>query len=229
MKSLNQIQEELLAASGTLGFNPVEIEQGSYEWQCMKLGVLSASNTEKILAKKGTATRSTYMAELVAQVCTKEFPEINAKAMQWGKDNEEAARSAYEFASGETVQTIGFIYKDSTLRVGISPDGIIEKTGRGLELKCPFTTKVFIEFVTDGKIKPEYEKQCQFSMWVADAETWDFANYDPRMKKKMLHHVTIVRDQELMKRFEQEVPEFIHDMDLMLKKVGFSFGDQWKN
>ncbi len=228
MKSLAQIKEELLLAAPRLGFNPLEVDQGSVNWQTMKLGIVSASNIERALAKKGTATRSSYIAELAAQICTKEFPEVNAKTMQWGKDNEEAARSAYEFETGDIVTPIAFIYKDSSLRYGISPDGILEERAKGLELKCPFTTKVYIEFLTDGKIKPEYEKQCQFSMWVTDAEEWDFANYDPRMKKNMLHKVTVKRDLEMMKRFETELPEFIHDLDQVLKRAGFEFGDQWK-
>lgn len=228
MKTVEQIQSELISYQDRIGFNPAQVEQGSYEWQCLKLGVISASNIERALAKKGTATRSTYMAELVAQVCTREFPEVNAKALQWGKDNEASARSAYEFATNDSVAQVGFIFKDSSLRIGISPDGIVSNKGKGLELKCPFSTRTYVEFVTDGKIKPEYEKQCQLSMWVTDSGEWDFYNYDPRMNRKMLHGVTIARDVELMKRFDQELPEFIQDMDKMLATLGFEFGDQWK-
>ena len=211
-----------------LGFDLSKVEQGSTEWLISKLGVLSASNVEKILAGKTTQGRQTYMAELVAQVCTGEMPELDAKQLRWGRDHEAAARSAYEFATGETIEQVPFIFKDDSMRVGCSPDGLIKGKNKGLELKCPFSTKVYIEFLTCDKIKPEYVKQCQFSMWITGASEWDFANYDPRMNKNMIKIVTLKRDEEMMKEFDVAVPAFIDDMDKMLKKAGFSFGDQWQ-
>lgn len=206
--------------------NIIKCEQGSVEWLTLKLGVASASNISKMIAKKGTDARSSYMAELVAQVCTGEMPELNAKALAWGKEHEASARAAYEFETELKVDTVGFIYSDDK-RLGCSPDGIVRSINRGVEIKCPFTSKVYIEFLTAGKIKKEYIDQCQFSMWVTGMKSWDFVNYDPRMKKNMLHIVTIQRDEAMMERFNTEIPEFLNDMDSMLDIAGFSFGDQW--
>lgn len=232
-----EIVEKVLSLSG---IDLRTLEQGSDDWTRVKLGVLSASNADKILAGRTTATRQTYMAELVAQVCTGERPEINAKQMEWGKENEASARLAYELANDCCVHPVGFVFKNESLRVGCSPDGIITGTGldpykiprtiplRGLELKCPFTTKVFIEFLTADKIKPEYIKQCQMSMWIMDYESWAFANYDRRMRKNNLVGSVIMRDSEMMKKFDDAVPEFLCDMDEMLERAGFKFGDQWE-
>lgn len=226
MKTLKQYQDDLAKLTDSFGFNPGKVEQGSDEWFRMKLGVISASNIEKALAKEGTATRSGYMAELVAQICTGERPEINAKALAWGKEHEAAARSAYEFATGDSIDEIAFIYS-ADMRSGCSPDGLIKGKDKGLELKCPFSSRTFIEFLTDEKIKPEYIKQCQFAMWITGAEAWDFANYDPRMKKNMIHIVTIERDEKMMEEFDTKIPKFIKDMDAMLERAGFCFGEQW--
>lgn len=228
MKTLEQIQADLNFFSTKLGFDINKVEQGSPQWQTMKLGVISASNSKYVVAGKTTEGRSGYLAELVGQIATKEFPEVNARQMEWGKTHEAAARSAYEFATGYTVQTVPFVYKDALMRVGISPDGLTAEIPRGLELKCPFTSKVHIDFLANGKIKPDYEKQVQFSMWVTDAETWDFGSYDPRMRAKKEHHVTIERDPKFMTTLDDAVPQFIYEMDKMLSIVGFEFGDQWK-
>mgnify|MGYP003673278021 FL=1 len=96
-----------------------------------------------------------------------------------------------------------------------------------MELKCPFTTKVFVEFAACDKIKKEYVEQCQYSMWVTGYEAWYFANYDPRIKTKNLHWVLIERDQEYMDKYDRAFANFKKDMDLMLSKLDMSFGMQW--
>ncbi len=152
------------------------MDQGSPEWMNLKLAVLSGSNISKALAKKGTETRNTYLMELVGQVATRQFDEINAKSLEYGKVNEVAARAAYEFETGHKVQQVGFIYGQGR-RIGVSPDGIMPTIKKGLELKCPITAKVHADFLCNDKIKPEYMYQVQFSLYVTEYETWDFASF----------------------------------------------------
>lgn len=205
--------------------NILKADQGSNEWRTGKLGVISASNISCVLAKKGTATREGYISELIAQIATGEMAEINGPALRWGKEQEQSARSAYEFETGAVVSEVGFIYTNDK-RAGCSPDGIIESL-KGVEIKCPFTSKVHVDFLAMEKIKLEYIYQVQFSMWVTGFESWDFCSFDPRFKKHLLKIHTIQRDEELMKRFDIEVPAFIAEMDAVLEKIGVSFGDQW--
>lgn len=209
------------------GLDLIQAEQGSAEWLTAKLGVLSASNAEAILAGEKTATRQTYMAELVAQIATGQVNELSAAALTWGKENEDAARAAYEFETGETIETYSFIFKDDSFRVGISADGIFADK-KGVEIKCPFASKNYVEFLTCDKIKPEWQKQCQFSMWSLGVDEWEFCQFDPRMKKNPFRRVTINKDPEMMEKFDEAVPKFIEDMNKMLDRAGFKFGDQWE-
>jgi predicted phage-related endonuclease len=203
------------------------IDQGSEAWQNLKLGVLSGSNISKALAKKGTETRNTYLMELVGQIATRQFDEINAKSLEYGKVNEVAARAAYEFETGHKVQQIGFIYGQDK-RIGVSPDGIMSTIKKGLELKCPITAKVHADFLCNDKIKPEYMYQVQFSLYVSQYETWDFASFNPSFKTNMLKIVTIEKDLKVFERFENELPEFINDLDAALAKLALNFGSQWE-
>ncbi len=174
--------------------------------------------------------RQGYMAELVGQVATGLIPdEMSFKQCEWGKKYEDEARAYFEFETGLNVSEVAFIYKDKDNRCGVSPDGLIEGQKIGLELKCPFTTKVFIEFATCDKIKKDYIEQCQYSMWVTGYDGWYFANYDPRLKAKKLHHVLIERDQAYMDKYDKAEKAFIDDMDSMLEKIGAEFGQQWDN
>lgn len=227
MKSLDEINQTLESFSRKYGMPVLSAKQGSVEWQTLKLGVLSASNASKIVAKRDSETRATYMAELVSQVATGVFEEISSKYLEWGNQYEDAARSSYEFTTGASVTQLPFVFKNDSFRVGCSPDGIVSAT-KGVEIKCPYNSVHFIRFMTDEKIKPEYQWQTQFTLWVMDAEEWDFVQYDPRMKKNPLHILTVKRDADKMQAFDDLVPIFIEDMDRMLKKAGFEFGNQWE-
>ena len=224
---MRDFYKELESLTGFFGFDPLLVEQGSRDWFRMRSGVITASKAENLLAKKGTAKRDGYMAELVAQIATGLLPdEVSAKALQWGKDNEQDAQDAYSAATFEIVSTIPFIYKDESKRFGCSPDGMC--ANHGLELKSPWATRTYIEFICGDKIKPEYMKQCQYSMWVSGFERWDFANFDPRMIKNKLHYVSIERDEKMMTQFDELGAEFISDMDKMLNKLGLVYGSQFK-
>lgn len=246
MKTYQQHMDDLAALEHVFGFNPALIDQTSEQWHLLRLGVFTASNAERLIKKKHGSKghaygvdflpatikdgkRNTYMLELVSEIATALLPDdINAKPLLWGRENEATARAAYEAATFTTFKEIPFIYKDQHMRAGISPDGLNDNEISGLELKCPWSSKVFIEFMADEVIKPEYRHQSQFSMWVTGREYWDFANFDPRMvNTKKLHYVRIDRCEKAMKIFDEAYADFVTDMDLMLARIGAEYGQQW--
>lgn len=175
-------------------------------------------------------TKMTYMDELIASIATGLIPdEIKAKPLQWGKDNEEAARDAYSARTFEAIEEQGFIYKDSSMRCGASPDGLISGKPKGLELKAPYNSGVFIAFAARDIIKQAEIIQCQYSMWVTGYDSWGFAKFDPRnVNCKKLHVVEILRDEVMIKKLEEGAKSFIAEMDVALENLGMSFGMQWK-
>jgi hypothetical protein len=204
----------------------ITCDQGTPEWQKLKLGVPSVSNFSKVLAKKGSETRNSYLMELVGQIATKQFDELNAKALEWGKANEEAARAAFEFETGKRVDQVGVIY-NLDRRVLCSPDGLIGEE-EGMEIKCPLTAKVHADFLCNGKIKGEYLYQVQGSLWVSRRKAWHFCSYHPMFKSSLLGIQAIEPDKDIFERFENEVPEFLKELDEALAKLRLKFGDQWK-
>ncbi len=201
-------------------------EQGTVDWHKARHGVITASRAGDAISGKTTATRSSYMSELIAQIATGEILEIKAWTMEWGKQQEPLARSAYEFVRGVPVEEAGFIYGHNR-RVGCSPDGLILNQGKGLEIKCPATSKVHVDFLLMEKVKAEYIHQVQFSLWVTGLETWDFCSFDDRMKKHSLKVITIEKDYKAFDRFDNDVNEFIRDMDIQLNRLEISWGSQW--
>lgn len=215
-----------------MGFDGTLVEQGSDEWQSMRLGVVTASRAKELIAKGRSANsigeaRNTYLMELIAEVATGQQKRSGGRSTAWGHDLEESCIGLYGFDIGEEVETIPFIYGDDTMRYGCSPDGLLGNL-YGIEAKCPHNTAVYLKFVLDGEIKPEYIDQVQFSMFVTGRDHWVFANHDPDVKNYILHSITIERDEAKMKTFEDALGQFVFDMDKKLDVLGYKFGDQWE-
>lgn len=227
----NNLNNEIIDhAESVLGFSLRELEQGSDEWLIAKLGVMSASEASDILSGAKTKTKRTYIATKIGQVITGvPDEEFNAKALRWGKENEHSARTAYEMLTGKEVIEEGFSYKDFRMRVGFSADGIVLAERKGLEIKCPITSKVYALMACFSDVKTEWEKQVQFSMWASGLEQWDLAIYDPRVvRKKLLIH-TFEKDFKIHDLFEEATAEISFLMDQKLAEIGYKFGDQWRD
>ena len=210
-----------------------DFPQGGPEWLRARLGVVTASQVHALMlnATKKVPTykeaRNTYMMQLVNEVCTGEVEELNARALDWGKANEEAAIAAYSFDSGNEVVRISLVYKNADKRMGASADGKLVGKNHGCEIKCPMNGVNHLNFIFNEKIKPEYITQMQFGMYVAGWDKWDFVSYNPRMKKSLIHFETIERDEEMMKYFDDELPKFLYEMDKKLEQIGMEWGAQW--
>lgn len=221
--------EEQKFHSEVLGFDLSKVEQGTPEWHRSRAGVVTASKAHLLLMGRKTQGRATYMDSLLGAIATGRLPdEVNAKTLQWGKDYEEEARQAYSGQTFEIVNDTGFIFQDDSMRAGISPDGLIQDKPKGLELKCPFSSGVFMAFAGRGEIKKEEVAQYQFSLLVTEFDTWGFAKYDPRnINCKKLHFIEVERDEKMIANLSEGLEMFLEDMDEALKNLGMEFGQQW--
>lgn len=226
MKTLAEIDKTMQAFEKKFGLPVRGAEQGSEAWFQMRLGLVTGSNAYRGVSKKGTATRNTYICELVAEVCTGVIEEVSFKQMEWGKQHEKAAVSSYEFANNTKITPVPFVFKDNEFRIGCSPDGFVTKT-KGAEIKCPWDTANYIKFLVGDEIKPEWEWQNNFCMWVCDASEWDVTMFDPRMKAHPIHTLTVPANPEMQKKLDDLIPELVLDMDKILTKLGVPFGSQW--
>lgn len=227
MLTLKQIEKQIKTFQDTYGVDILNAEQGSTAWLQCRLGVITASEVSKAVAKPGTETRNTYLCQLVAEVATGVIEEINSKYLDWGKMHEAAARASYEFANDCEIQNVGFIFKDETFREGASLDGFIKGQNKIIEIKTPYNPTNYIKFLMEDKIKSEYMWQYQFQMRVTGAEVADFVQFHPEMKAHPFKALTVERDEEYQKKFDDLLPAFKKDMDDMLEKLGIEWGEQW--
>lgn len=223
-KAINQLSGLI----DRFGFNPLEINQGDDFWHVMKAGVLSASNADKIVAKVGTQGRETYMASLISQICTCTLPDdLPFKQLEHGKLYEPAARDALSVQLGFIdIKELPFIYKDDSLRVGISPDGISDNTV--FEIKAPYNGENFFKFACFDSNKSSWRWQAQFQIYATQAERHIFAQYEPRaVLCNNLHYVETEANEADQKTIDDAVKQFVFDMDKALARMGVEFGQHW--
>lgn len=191
--------------------------QGSDEWLRDRAGVPSASMFKAVKAKGTGKTRESYMIRLAAEIMTDAPVETYQNgAMQHGTETEPAARSTYEFITGNTVDQVGFIKLDSGL-AGCSPDGLIGEDG-GLEIKCP-NTETHIRTFLSGKMPPEHKPQVQGSLWICERDWWDFVSFDDRMNDNQNVIYRQHRDEAYIKTLSEEVEKFAEELEKMIQKL----------
>lgn len=228
MSIYDKAAKHLSGLTDRFGFNPMEINQGDPGWHVLRSGVLTASNADKIVAKVGTQGRETYMASLISQICTCTLPdELPFKQLEHGKLYEPAARDALSVALGFIdIKELPFIYKDDSLRVGISPDGVAGNTV--LEIKAPYNGENFFKFACFDSNKSSWRWQAQFQIFAAEAECHVFAMYEPRsVLCNNLHFIETEVSIADQKTIEDASQQFVFDMDKALARMGVEFGQHW--
>jgi len=200
----------------------INLEQGTDEWKRARLGYVSASNLDAVMAKGKSgeaATRRNYKIRLVTERLTNEIGESYSNAaMEWGVQQETNARVLYMEKYETMVDKTGFWKHTSIPYLGCSPDGLVDDRGL-VEIKCPNST-THVDYLLAGKVPTEYVKQVQGQLWVMERDWVDFISFDPRMpEKKRLFVVRAHRDEELIKEMETEVKKFLSEVDELIEKL----------
>jgi len=193
-----------------------EIEQGTDAWLQIRKGKVTASRVADVMAKTKTgvsASRGNYLIELALQRVTGVIEaSYTNDAMQWGKDNEQTARTAFEVAHNVFVDQVAFVDHPTIKDFGCSPDGIIGDSL--LELKCPYQSAVHWSYFKDG-CPSKYYTQIQAQMSCTGAKSVWFVSFDPRMPaRSQLYIEEVLREEEFIKKMEDEVLKFLNEVEV---------------
>ncbi len=193
-----------------------DIIQGSPEWFAQRVGKVTASRISDVMAKTKSgpsASRSNYLAELVAERLTGMTPEsFSSAAMQWGTDTEPQAREAYKWHQQVTVLECPMIDHPKIAMSGASPDGLVGDAGL-LEIKCP-NTATHIKTIMGGKVERKYALQMQWQMACTERDWCDFVSFDPRLGMDFQYwRIRVERDGVLISEIETEVSALLVEVD----------------
>ena len=201
--------------------------QRSPEWYAIRCGKVTASKVNDIMTKVKSggygASRDNYMADIICERLTgKPTGGFTSDSMQWGVDNEAAARKEYGNITFNDVTEIGFVEHPVLKMAGCSPDGLVSTDGL-IEIKCP-NTNTHIDTLLSKKIDKKYNCQMQMQMDCTDRKWCDYVSYDPRLPEGMrIVIIRVNRDEEFLKLMRAEIKFFNDEVEKkiqQLKKLG---------
>jgi putative phage-type endonuclease len=201
------------------------MEQRSPEWYAARLGKVTASRIADLMARTKTGystSRANYMAELVCERLTGN-PADNyvSPAMQWGIDNEAAAKAAYCFMTDATIEDVGFVGWPA-MEAGASPDGLVGARGL-IEVKCP-NSATHIDTMLSETIEGKYQLQMQFQMACTQRDWCDFVSFDPRLPPEMQLWIKRVdRDPKKIDEIHSEVTSFLNELNFKVASLRAKF------
>lgn len=201
------------------------ITPGTAEWFEARIGRVTASRVYDATKKTKTgwaACRADYMTELAVERLTGlPTQHFVSSAMQWGLDNEENARAAYEYLFDVEVVPAGFGQHPTISHAGATPDGAVGSEGL-TEFKCP-TSATHIETILTKEIDPRYKAQMGLQLACFPDRAWvDYGTFDPRMPPELrlwVFRFTREANHKYIAQLESDVREFLDELDEMVDKL----------
>lgn len=131
---------------------------------------------------------------------------VNA-AMKFGTEQEPFARMAYEDATGNLVEEVGFI-TSACGTFGLSPDGLVGNDGV-LEVKTMVSSDTLFTAVADGDISA-YIDQCHGYLWMLGRQWVDLVLFAPDLEPLGLHLTIrrIERDEAAIEALQADLLAF---------------------
>jgi YqaJ-like viral recombinase domain len=183
-----------------------DIEQRSQPWYEARLGLVTASNFQCLMATKTEERkgRTSLLRKLAAEIITGEAaPDYDNADLRRGREQEDDARRAYELVTDAEVRRVGIGISDEHGGCGASPDGLIGDDG-GLELKS-MRPDLLIGVLSKGEVPSEHVAQVQGNMMVFGRAWWSICIFAPRMP---LFIRRVHRDAEYCARLAKEIAAF---------------------
>lgn len=201
-----------------------EVEQGTAEWLAIRCGKITASKIKDVMSKAKTGngestTRKNYRMQLIAERLTGCVADSYTNAaMAWGTLYEPAARTAYEFISGHTVEQIAFADHPTIALSGASPDGLIHRDGI-LEIKCPLTA-THLDWMLAGGVPAEHRDQMYWQMDCLERSHGVFVSYDPRLPFHLqLFTAQLERDENRIAEIRAGVVKLNEDIAAVIERL----------
>ena len=172
--------------------NYQKIEQRSPEWWQIKVGKVSGTRFGQLISSRENSLYEELVNELLDGYC--EQSEYESEDMIFGTENESVAIDAYEQMTGLKFARGGVILSDFSSLHMASPDGIIEKDGIVLEIKCTQHGKTQIKRFLNG-IDTAYRAQIiNYFATSDDIKEVHWVSFCPFRPERPIISIIITRD-----------------------------------
>jgi hypothetical protein len=201
--------------------------QGSEQWFRAHMGLPTASEFFKVMAKVGPrggtthkeyVQRDQYMRMLAGEIFTGEPREVEwfgNRHTERGKEREDEARNLYAMRNDCDPVRLGFVKNGNC---GCSPDSFIRDEG-GIEIKDVLAHRQ-IERLKDGALPSEHRWQVIGSLLVCeDREWWDFVSHS-RGLPLFVYRVDRAKVADELKQLRDGIDKFCEERDKLVKWIG---------
>jgi putative phage-type endonuclease len=192
-------------------------------WLSQRCGKLTASRMADAMdmTAKGadSAKRKALKVELLAERLTGDtVPHFVNSFMQWGLEQEPAAKAAYELASGQMILPCGFYDHPQIADFGATPDGLIPQGV--IEFKCPQTT-THIGWILAGGVPEQHRPQILAQLACTGRTRAVFVSFDPRIKdeRKRLYIAEWVPERAEIEAVEDAARKFLEEVEQMFQQL----------
>lgn len=204
--------------------NPYQTGDGFGGWMNDRTGRLTASRMASAMAflKSGAeaSERRKLKIEILCERLTGDIvPKYVTNEMQWGIDQEPAAKEMFQNRTGLVVSDLGFVEHPSIEWCGASPDGIIRSENHLIEIKCPSSARM-IEWWLAGTIPEEYKPQMILQSACMGGLPVYFCAFDPRLpdKQQMIIRKFFPTAQEI-ETVETMAKNFLAEIETMFEQL----------
>lgn len=196
-----------------------EIEQQTPEWHYLRKGKVTGTTLKAIVGTSAARTKAFY--KMVGERLSIGDMDSDEKPMDRGNRLENEARIMFEFQTGKTVLTTGFIESEENKYMGLSPDGGMENWTEQIEIKCP-ECQNYVEAWDTNKVPAEYYAQVIQSFIVNQKlKTMYFVLYHPEIPVHPMHIIIIQREdvQYDVESYKQKELEFLKEVDQKVSDI----------
>lgn len=190
--------------------------QGTEEWLAVRRGRITGSQFKTARDKKKggdySAKALLYAMDTARErVGGKSADVYQNAAMRVGSEQEPLARVAYEDATGNLVEEVGFAFTADG-KFGVSPDGLVDHDGM-VEIKTMVSSDTLFRAVVDGD-HAEYIDQINGAMWLLGRKWCDLILWAPDLPEEL--RLTVRR----IHRDDNAVDALVDDLIRFDKLVG---------
>lgn len=194
----------------------VDVEQNSEEWFNLRMGKITSSNFDKIMANEGKSFGNPaieYAQKVALEIVTGNLDETASYSnsyMERGQDLEPIALQEYEAEYLYSVGNGGFNMSEDK-RLGDSPDGIVENGCIEIKSVIP---KTQWKRIKSNPFDTSYKWQVYGHILIGGYDWCDFISYCPEMpENKRLIVTRIHKDEEMIERLSNRLELFIKEVD----------------
>lgn len=231
-------------------------DQRSRTWKDQRFGKFTSSNMHRLMEsgerlmtpdelkarpKKGAGSKTiwtkdnsilsdaaiTYIKEVIAEEMTGSSNEGGSAATMWGEEYEQQGKEYFTSQTG--IEIVPCTYVAFSTIAGGSPDGDLPSIDAGFELKCPYNSRIHLDYfwlASEKNLKElfsEYYWQVQANMLWKKRSSSIFASYDPRQqepfKMRIIKVERNITDQQLILDKIKQAQEKKEELIEQLKQI----------